>query len=537
MTFLEFFFSKDQPATLVLNPLIWGITLLAIAQVARSLFFAIDGFSRDLRKMESRELVSADALLAQAHTLRQGSPVRRRLEGLEGLRMRSEPIDGEMLAAISAEELRAAAPVARWAMSVLVLLGLAGTLVGLGLAVSDLSSLLSPSADGSSLNSQQIVQAILATLGDMRIAFSTTLSGVFGAVLVGSGLAALRHVQSQQIQQMEFLSVTRWQPAFQTSEHSRLLEVVNGLEAVRREVRLLVERTLELLGKPEDGDPTLAEYVRTVRDTTDELQAAVGSASGLLPAMEASLARTIQPEHESLRTALSAHTEVVEPLLLRQQEAAEALTEAVAGELDRIGEIRDVLERLNSSFEGARGTWERADQAIGRMGEATAGALRDGFRDALTSVAHLTEEQARSQQRVTEALDAFQATNRQTMGSLAEASSRALNHSKEVVSEIRHTLQESLDRVSERLIESQRGASDRVAAGLTALGRELRDLSVSSRPSSDGMASGDAGRRAGVSGRVPVTGDGIAGTNLHDSGGRTLPPIPEVVLDDLGTED
>jgi hypothetical protein len=532
VTFFKFFFSLDQPATLILNPLIWGITIAGLVQIVRSFRFTTQNLRADLDKMRSGDLTSGDEMLARARTLSGVSPVRKRLEQLEDLHVRGEPVDGEILAAIAAEEFRDAAPMARWATSVLVLLGLAGTLIGLGLAVSGLSSALGSGGEGVP-DPKGIVDAILATLGGMRVAFSTTLSGVFGAVLVGSGLAALRHAQSEQIRRMESLSATRWAPAFQTSEESRMSDVVEQLEGVRKQTRLLVERTVEIIGEREGDELSLADYVRTVKDTTSELQGAVDSVSELLPSMEESLERTIRAEHESLGKALTAHTSVVEPLLQEQQRAAGALAEAVAGELDRIGEIRDVLERLNNSFEGARGTWEKADKAIERMEQATAGALRDGFRDSLSAVARLTEEQARSQQRVTEALDAFQATNRQTMASLADASNRALNHSQEVVSEIRQTLQESLERVGERLIESQRGTSDQVATGLSALGRELRDLSVPTRTSKDLASPSSTNRPAGTpQGRVP--GD-VSAPVSEAAPGRPphSPPIPDVVLDDL----
>ena len=531
MTIFEFFFSADQPATLVLNPLIWGITIAGLVQIAQSFRFTRQDLRTDLDEMEKGAPRSAEALLARARRLSNDSPVRKRLEHLENLRVRREPVDIEILAAIAAEEFRDAAPVARWAMSVLVLLGLAGTLIGLGLAVSDLSGLLSSDGQGGALNSERIVQAILATLGDMRVAFSTTLSGVFGAVLVGSGLASLRHVQSQQIQRMESLSATQWAPAFQTSEASRLSDVVDRLEEVRKQVRLLVEATLEIIGERADDELSLADYVRTVKDTSSELQGAVDSVSELLPEMEASLARTIRAEHESLGVALMAHTSVVEPLLQKQQEAAGALAAAVAGELDRIGEIRDVLERLNASFEGARGTWEKADVAIERMESATAGALRDGFRESLSSVAHLTEEQARSQQRVTEALDAFQATNRQTMARLADASDRALNHSQEVVSAIRQTLQESLDRVGEKLLESQRATSGRMATGLSALGRELRDLTVPLRTPTEAAILANEGLGS-QQGPVPRGGSRPV-TEAEDGRTAVALAIPDVVLDDL----
>jgi hypothetical protein len=289
---------------------------------------------------------------------------------------------------------------------------------------------------------------------------------------------------------MEELSATNWVPAFDTSEESRFSEAVRALSGVRSEFEALRNATLEILGKRGKDAPSLAEYVETVRSTTTELQAAVHDTRELLPEIQRALQVTIQNEQQALRNALAHHTSTIEPLLQSQQRAADALTEAVSGELDRIAQIKDVLERLTTSFEGARGTWEQADHAIERMGTRTAEALRDGFRDSLSAVARLTEAQAQSQRRVTEALDAFQSTNRQTMATLAEASNRALNHSEEVVSEIRGTLRESLQQVGDRLIESQRGSSGQIATGLSALGREIRD---SARPVTAPLGSRGAG--------------------------------------------
>ena len=79
-------------------------------------------------------------------------------------------------------------------------------------------------------------------------------------------------------------------------------------------------------------------------------------------------------------------------------------------------------------------------------------------------------------------LDGFQETYQESLRLLGDQSRRALNQSHEMVGEIRETLNHSLDLVGERLVESQSGTGDRVAQGLNALGRELRDLADPTTP-------------------------------------------------------
>lgn len=528
MSVFEFFLSTDHPITRVFNPLIWAITALAIAQIVWAFRAASIGLRQDMDAVESASGAEGGRLAA-ALDLSAKSPVRARFEHLNRLKERGVEIDSELLIAISSEHFRTAAPIARWALSVLVLLGLAGTLLGLGVAVSSISALMPEPGSDTVLNSTTIVNSIVGTLGGMRIAFSTTLSGVFGAVVVGSGMVALRQTQSAGIRRMEALSSTTWAPEFDTTDESRFSDVVEELAGVKKGFGELVAATQSILGEAGAETPSLAEYVETVQLTTQGLAEAVEAVSEMLPEIQASLEETIKAEHTLLHDVLTQHTSKVEPLLEAQQKAATALAAAVKGEVDRIEEIKEVLARLNESLEGAKGTWERADKSISRMEVATAGALREGFRDALGSVKLLTDEQSRSQRRVTEALDAFQATNRQTMASLADASNRALAHSQEVVSEIRSTLQESLEQVGVKLIESQRGTSDQMASGLSKLGRELRDLAHPVRPPGREPASLDGPGQSATPDRAKdPSNDG----RLESTTGEGL-TLPDAVLSDL----
>ena len=567
---IEFFLPPDQPVGVFLNLVIAAIAAVGIVQVVHTSVNDVRTTLKDLENLEQNgQQDHSDALLTLAEKAKPNGLVHHRLVLLKKLQLSGEPVDTEMLAAISAETFRDAAPIARWGTSILVLLGLAGTLVGLSLAVSELSTTLLRGGMGT----QKMVDAILATLGRMEVAFSTTLAGVGGAVLVGSVLAILRHQQSRAIRKLEELSSTQWAPLFKITEESRMGDAVKELEATREilkegldqtltdvrvgfealgnqfcdqstellnQVGSLRDATLEIIGERSEDSLSLAQYVETVKATTEELQEGVRASGQLLPRVQHALEETIRSEQQSLAHTLTEHTRAVRPVLERQEAAAKALGEAVSGERALLAELQDVLKRLNSSFEAASGTWEQgADQAIEKMGRETAEALRDGLRETLTSVARLTEEQSKSQQRVTMSLDEFQATYRETMRLLADQSRRALNQSQEMVEGIRATLRESLDLMGERLIGSQRGSSDRVATSLNALGRELRDL-AGADTSRGGLSTSAITARTPRPAESWERGDdgqpgaeGADSRNLPEHEPRNLSISPEEIREDL----
>ena len=275
---IEFFLPLDQPVGVFLNLVIAAIAAVGIAQAVQTLVNDVRTTLKDLASLEEKgQQDHSEALLALARKAKPNGLVQHRLVLLKRLQLSGEPVDTEVLAAISAETFRDAAPIARWGTSVLVLLGLAGTLVGLSLAVAELSTLL-----GGGMGTQEMVNAILATLGRMKVAFSTTLAGVGGAVLVGSVLAMLRHQQSRAIRKLEELSSTQWAPLFKTTEESRMGDAVEELEATRKmESGLRENRTSRLIERTVEGPIGPTTFDSTLRNETANIRSRiVASSSG-----------------------------------------------------------------------------------------------------------------------------------------------------------------------------------------------------------------------------------------------------------------
>jgi hypothetical protein len=550
----EFFFST--PVATGLNLAIAVVTVASLLQAAHAFSRQVRRAERDLRQVGGTPDGDAAALVSKAKEAAAGGLVRKRLDALAQFKAHGQPVDVEMLAAISAEEVRDAAPLARWATTSLVLLGLSGTLLGLSLAVGELSGLLAP---GQIVDVQEISQAILGTLAQMKVAFSTTLAGVGGAIVVGSAMAHLRHHQSRVVRELEEISTTQWVPLFQTTEESRMGDAVKELEETRKglddglkkilgrvetgfrelsnqfgarskalldHVESLRDATLKVIGEREEGSLSLSDYVGAVQDTTDELQQAVQASADMLPEIRRVLEETIRSEQQSLATTLAAHTEALRPVLEEQQRAAAGLADAVGGELERMKELESVLERLTASFEAARATWEKADKSIEKMGRETRAALEEGLKDSLDAVTELTDKQSMSQERVMRALEGFQATHEETLKILADQSRRALNQSQEMVEEVRETLKESLSLVGDRLIQAQEGQGVKIESGLNALGRELRDLAA---PAAAGGSRAHRSRSPSEA-TSRASGDGAGGNGPSGADGVDKPvpgsPVP-----------
>lgn len=500
---LDFFFSPDRPIALVLNASIGVLMLVSFYELLRT-WASLRTLLGELDQLGSAPSPSSGADLVALVDGQFSSPeLHRRVIQLRDLGAARQSIDIEMLAAVSAERFRSAMPLSRWAASILVLLGLAGTLVGLSLALNDLSAVL----DGS-LGAAAMAAEILSTLGQMKIAFSTTLAGVTGAILVGSGVYGVRQLQSRAILELEDLTATCWVPLFDTTEAAQLVDAVKQLQFIRhaleegldhtaqsvlrgfdkieselfergteilQQLEAVRDATLTIIGQKPEGAPSLAEYVETVKATTLELQHGVTAIGTLLPEMEARLQNAIRQQNDALESTLSDHTTKVVPILERQEEAAAHLNAAIQAEVGRLNEVHDILEGLSETMDRASATWAKADESIQKLGDQTADALRDGLGDALSSIESLIASHTDSQIQITRMLERSEATNAELVSLTGDQSRRTQKFAQEMVGEIRSAVQESLDKISGHLVRVDQDGFEKVRASVAEVRREIRD--------------------------------------------------------------
>ena len=416
---IELFLSPGRPLALYLNLLIAGLAFLSLGMAVRVILQKIPQewvILRRLKGMESPTREGALAAVGGSETV-----VAERIRDLNALASARHPIDAGALSGLNAAAFRGDLSSASSLGRSLIVLGLFGTLLGLGTAVTSLASTLSSSG----MNAQALAAAILQTLGGMQTAFGTTLTGIVGSLLVGFSVSVARNRQSRLLQEIERVTTVTLVPLFDTSEASRLtdavaaldrievrlgedlLRIVSGIETegkalgskleeefnkieeafARRAEELVratgaaLESTLNIIGEREEGEPTLAQYVRSVRQTVDGLQEAVASVGDLLPSVEQRLTETLELQRQTLESALVEHRQEMAPLMARQSEAAELLSVSIQQGAARSDELAQILSQLASGLEAAQESWTRTDTVIAEVGRSCNEGIQNGLRE------------------------------------------------------------------------------------------------------------------------------------------------------------
>ena len=456
--------------------------------------------------------------------LDQRSIILQRVDDLEQIGTRSS-IDVAGLTALSREALRDALSFPTALGPALVLMGLLGTLWGLGVAVTQLTVTLSSSV----FSTEQLKTAILGTLGGMQTAFSTTLMGIMGTLVLRAATGAVRKGQSAFLRDLERLLVTRLVPLYEVSEKSALpraaeeLKSINtrlneqfktlvtevsskgeGLAALlqkrflameenfnKRAAALLKETgramdaVLTMLGERREGAPSLAEYVDTVRETTGELARSVDIASAMVPEMEDRLQTVIRHHASSLEEALAAHTDRVAPILEDQRRASAALAETAEASATSMSGLQEQLAAMTSSFEAARGSWERVDHMVARLGAACSESIAEGLHEFVQELKSERKATDVERERIAAAIQGLQSSLAATLDRLHEDRTAAQKRSIEVLETTQNVMTKGLERIVGSMQSRQEAHVESFLKGLRELGQEIRDLSLS--PGDNGL--------------------------------------------------
>lgn len=509
---LSFFFDPERPVALWLNLVIAFLTVSSVLELAVSYMRSIAPEVKALGVLE-RATLDEDSCSRLGATLPSRTATKRRVSDFLDSHRRRRPIDAEALTAVTTEEFRSRIPLSRTVAALLVLLGLAGTLWGLGIAIFQLSDTLS----GSTVTTDGMKTAILGTLGGMQTAFSTTLAGVTGAVLLSFLIGGYRQQQSALLRRLEHLAATRLQPLFQVSEASLLgdatthLQLISEIiearfedisEAIReRGSRLegelrsgfvaieesFAERsahlisavedvrnaTLEILGEREPGTPSLAEYVKTVQVATAGLERSVGSLGEMIPSLQSAIDDTIARNHKSLKDALTEHATQVHSILAQQAASADGLSVATDNAGVQLEELSGVMGRLSSTLENAGQASRKMEGLVEEMSRDIHDSIARGLSSVIADVSRLTEGSNDAQGRVMAALRDFEAQLNGTLQSLQGQGARVHQRSEELIGELRQTVRESMDQVGQVMAASTKSGHSDIANALRELAREF----------------------------------------------------------------
>lgn len=438
---LQFFFSSESTQLIgtVVNAVIVAIASLAGLQLLRA-FSRVHGSHRALDNFAQaiRGKKTPDEVQDAARTLPPNHLMARRVDILRELHSAGADIDAAALSGLAVAELDREIAGARWAASTAVLLGLAGTLIGLSQAVIKAMPLLRDIT-----NSYQANQAIVDTFGGLGTAFSTTLMGILCAVPLGWAVGRFRAKQSAYIQRLEQVSLVHVVPYFRTSPALAMVEAARKLSDLEKSIAValtevigqLKTQGLALTKIVEDSlsdvvtetrttgralqqsvHGALGEVVREVRERgialtgtvdssfatlTGELHAGTADLLHRMEAVSGALTRLLGDPGADARTlaenlaVLQKGTAAMALAAERMREMAPSIEEAIARQVDR--QSRDLHEtmhaytgRLSGSVEQQSGIIEngfgRLEQGIGGFGDVLLGQLERHDRELLTQV-------------------------------------------------------------------------------------------------------------------------------------------------------
>lgn len=515
----DYFFSGDRPAAALINGAILILVGYAVVRLAWNAIVDLRGERQRIKQLGSLDNLDLERCRDLTAGFPTKSPLKRRIELLAKIRARHQPVDLVPLSAIATEQFRQQIGTARFIGPSLVLLGLLGTVLGLGAAVTELASLL----DGG-MSTESLRTGILETLGGMQTAFSTTLAGIAGSITVGLALRLHARPASRTLRELESLSVGTLVPIFDTSEASILdlsvtrlqtltdslevrlgsitdklenrgnaleLSIRKGFEDVTEQftkqsgeiiagLRTVRDQVLDIVGEPEPGTSTLAYHVGQFGQVADRLRQSTEAARQLIPEMQQAIGGILRQHHDEIVRDFTARSEATKTVLAQQVEATEGLRGAVDAFSEQANTMAGDLSGLATASERFAATWAEVAQGLQSVEVELTTRLSTMERELRAYLKQLHADQTEAQLPVLKALRGFEESLTNALRLLEEEPQRYSRQAEELLSELRQLLGRNLGVVSTMAKEYQTG-NNQVGEDLRRLQREIRTV-ASHRP-------------------------------------------------------
>ncbi len=391
---LDFFFSPERPFSLLINLLIMGMGGAAVAQIIRSGFVRIRREQAALAtaKQGARSANSAEEISELVPHLPEGSYIRNRVANLWRLKKAGDEINHDALAELVRSDLDGTATFGRWAALTVVLVGLAGTLIGLTSSVR--------SADVALRNIESISAALgplLQTFDGIQVAFSTTLMGVLWAASLSCTIVFMRRQQEQYLRQLEEFTLVRLIPRFRTSAGLALVESARSLAALEQQLdaqmhtivdelrvrgaaltstidtsfdkltagfgersgellqrfEMLQNRFDAVLGVPAEETDSLAANLAKLQGAVAAVQDVAVSVEQLMPQLEESIARQVDQQTRDLNEAMTAYTGRLSDSVEQQDAIFESAVTRISASIE---DLKKSIPSLNAALSEHSGT-------------------------------------------------------------------------------------------------------------------------------------------------------------------------------------
>jgi len=275
---------------------------------------------------ESLRIQTGDTKVLQRELLKDvpdKRAIRHRVESITAIRQRGGAVEQNALSDVFVGRQSVLGSGSRHILGILIILGLLGTLIGLGQAITEAQPLSDPNQ---LTDLRRIARTIGGTLGGMRTAFSTTFFGLACTLFLGLFSYWFNRRQSHFINDLEDFTTTVLIPRFYPDSMETMLRVsdslmrtsgamdmaTNKLTDVAWEIRL--DESQQLVSSFEETTGILSERLQDLHDLHYRIE-------GIMKNFDEA-ADVIKNSQENLATTLN---NLLPDLALKSQELANAL--------------------------------------------------------------------------------------------------------------------------------------------------------------------------------------------------------------------
>ena len=272
--------------------------------------------------------------------------IRHRVESIAAIRQRGGAVEQNALSDVFVGRQSVLGGGSRHVLGILIILGLLGTLIGLGQAITEAQPLSDPNQ---LTDLRRIARTIGGTLGGMRTAFSTTFCGLACTLFLGLVSFWFNKKQSLFINDLEDFTTTVLIPRFYPDNMETMLKVsdslmrtsgamdmaTNKLTDVAWEIRL--DESQQLVSSLEETTGILSERLQDLHDLHYRIE-------GIMKNFDEA-ADTIKNSQENLATTLN---NLLPDLALKSQGLVDALD---SFKIEQANRLEQLLKNVDETIE------------------------------------------------------------------------------------------------------------------------------------------------------------------------------------------
>ena len=363
--------------------LILAFFAYGLVELLYQMFYRLSFERRALLKVlaneEALSVQTSDTKVLQRELLEdvpEKCAIRHRVESIAAIRQRGGAVEQNALSDVFMGRQSVLGSGARHILGILIILGLVGTLIGLGQAITEAEPLSDPNQ---LTDLRRIAHTIGGTLGGMRTAFSTTFCGLACTLFLGLVSFGFNRQQSHFLNDVEDFTTTVLIPCFYPDSMETMFRVSdslmrtsgamemasNKLTDVAWEIRL--DESQQLVTSLGESTGILSERLQELRDLHYRIE-------GILKNFDEA-ADVIKNSQENLTTTLN---KLLPDLAFKSQELAATLDSFKSEQEKQLSQLlKDVGETIGEGNEVLKEELSKLLEKVNTTMETTATAQQD----------------------------------------------------------------------------------------------------------------------------------------------------------------